>query len=231
MKSKTTTMILVVFMAAASVTAQTDGTTEDRSRFYNTDPEFLELKNEVQQLKQDILKYQSEVNISRIRHEIEDIVSMPELTHRITLKNGTVVTGAVLEENLDQLKVRTSIGEITLNRNHISHIEELKGGVELGFEGSVKELNFSDKKVYTGTVVNSGTRKADFVRVVFTLFDENAEQVATDSAFVLGQHESHQAGIVSYSSLRPGKSGQFQCTVETDGAGISYYTTEIISCP
>lgn len=222
--------LLIVKPAFSQTASASDKLKESQSegRFYNTDEELRNLKNELNRLKQEMLMYKSDVNMPKIRQEIRDMVTIPELTHEITLKNGTIVQGKLLQENLDEIQVQTLIGIITLKQNQISAIKETgERKAVLEFDGSLREMNFSDKKVYIGKVKNSGTDKAAFIRVIIRLFDDSATMINTDSSFVLGIETELDGGIYSSSVLSPGQSGDFQCTVPTLGKNVSYYTTDI----
>jgi len=231
---KTYCLLLALLLFITPVFSQTPPAndklkeSESGERFYNTDEELRNLKNELNRLKQDMLMYKSDVNMPKIRQEIRDMVTIPELTHEITLKNGTIVQGKLLQENLDEIQVRTLIGIITLKQNQISAIKEtLERKAVLEFDGSLREMNFSDKKVYIGKVKNSGTDKAAFIRVIIRLFDDTANIINTDSSFVLGVETELDGGIYTSSVLMPGQSGDFQCTIPTLGKNVSYYTTDI----
>ncbi len=201
---------------------------ENPNRFHELDEEIRNLKNELKELKQEVLIYRSEVNMPKIREEIQKRVSIPELTHEILLKNGTLVQGILLEENLETVNVRTHIGVITLQRQQIKSIDKMKKQEpNLTFDGSVKELTFEDKKLFTGNVINEGNLRADFVRVVFSLYDDSANLIQKDSSFVLGNDMKYHGGIYSASALLPGQNGTFQCPVPTEGKNVSYYTSEI----
>jgi len=231
---KTVVIILTLMLLITPVFSQTPSASdklkesESEGRYYNTDEELRNLKNELNRLKQEMLMYKSDVNMPKIRQEIRDMVTIPELTHEITLKNGTIVQGKLLQENLDEIKVQTLIGIITLKQNQISGIREtreLKAVLE--FDGSLREMNFSDKKVYIGKVKNAGTDRAAFIRIIIRLFDDTANIINTDSSFVLGVETELNGGIYSSSVLMPGQTGDFQCTVPTLGKNVSYYTTDI----
>jgi hypothetical protein len=231
---KTYCLLLALLLIITPVFAQTSSAadklkeSENGGRFYNTEEDIKNLKNELTRLKQEMLMYKSDVNMPKIRQEIRDMVTLPELTHEITLKNGTVVQGKLLQENLDEIQVQTLIGIITLKQNQITNIRETtERKASLEFDGALREMNFSDKKVYIGKVKNTGTDKALFIRIVFRLFDDTANMINTDSCFVLGVETELDGGIYSSSVLLPGQVGDFQCTVPTLGKNVSYYTTDI----
>ncbi len=231
---KTYCLLLALLLIITPVFAQTSSAadklkeSENGGRFYNMEEDIKNLKNELTRLKQEMLMYKSDVNMPKIRQEIRDMVTLPELTHEITLKNGTVVQGKLLQENLDEIQVQTLIGIITLKQNQITNIRETtERKASLEFDGALREMNFSDKKVYIGKVKNTGTDKALFIRIVFRLFDDTANMINTDSCFVLGVETELDGGIYSSSVLLPGQVGDFQCTVPTLGKNVSYYTTDI----
>jgi hypothetical protein len=231
---KTTIFFLIIFLMISSLSAQVIPASdalkknENPERFYSTDEEIRNLKNELKALKQEILMYRSDVNMPKIREEIREMITIPELSHNIILKNGTIVQGNIIEENLEIIQVRTLIGIITLQQQQIKSIEKIKKQEPLlEFDGPVKEMTYEDKKVFTGNVKNSGTQRADYVRVVFLLYDDSANLIQADSSFILGNNMKYHGGIYSSSSLMPEQSGTFQCNVPTLGKNVSYYTSEI----
>ncbi|HBY18721.1 MAG: hypothetical protein XD77_0605 [Marinimicrobia bacterium 46_47] len=222
--------VITVSTAAAQVPPASDALYKDTGgdRYYTVDEEILQLKNELRALKEEVLMYKAEVNMPKIRNEIREMVTVPDLAHQIILKNGTIVLGTILEENLYEIKVQTLIGIITLQREQIKKIEPIKKQVPmLEFDGPVREMTYTDKKVFLGKVTNNGNQRADFVRVVFRLYDEVANLISADSSFVLGNDMKYPGGIYSSSSLLPGNSGNFQCSVPTLDKKVSYYTSEI----
>ncbi|RKY51300.1 MAG: hypothetical protein DRP86_01735 [Candidatus Neomarinimicrobiota bacterium] len=223
-------VIIMISSAAAQVPPASDALNEksEGNRYYSADEEILQLKNELKALKEEVLMYKAEVNMPKIRNEIREMVTVPELTHQIILKNGTIVQGTIQEENLSEIKVQTLIGIITLQRKQIKNIEPIKKQAPvLEFDGPVKEMIYADKKVFLGKVTNNGNQRADFVRVVFRLYDEGANLIRSDSSFVLGNNMKYPGGIYSSSALLPGNSGNFQCSVPTFDKNVSYYTSEI----
>lgn len=223
-------LLILVSIAAAQVPPASDVLHKDSDgdRYYTADEEILQLKNELKALKEEVLMYKAEVNMPKIRNEIREMVTVPELTHQIILKNGTIVQGTILEENLSEIKVQTLIGIITLQREQIKNIEPIKKQAPvLEFDGPVKEMTYTDKKVFLGKVTNNGNQRADFVRVVFRLYDDGANLISTDSSFVLGNDMKYLGGIYSSSALLPGSGGNFQCSVPTLDKNVSYYTSEI----
>ncbi len=226
-------ILLTVFListAQGQVPPASDALHQDKNpeRFYSVDEEILQLRNELKALKEEVLMYKADINMPKIRNEIREMVAVPELTQKITLKNGTIVQGKVLEENLVDVKVQTLIGIITLQREQIKKIEEIqKHKPVLEFDGAVREMTYTDKKVFLGTVKNNGNQKADFVRVVFRLYDDSANLISADSSFVLGTHMKYNGGIYSSSALLPEGTGNFQCSVPTLDKNVSYYTSEI----
>jgi hypothetical protein len=201
---------------------------ESPTPFTQSSDDIQKLRQELQQLREEITIYKQQVNLPVIREEIKNIVKVPEMTHRILLRNGSVVIGAVLSENLNQLLVRTQIGEITLDRSQVSAIEEIDlGNPILSLHGAIEEKTFPDRKEYTGKLHNSGARRADFARILFHLFDDATEKIAVDSAFVIGTEIFYLSGVYSMSAIMPGETASFHCVVPTRGQKISYYTTEI----
>jgi len=139
------------------------------------------------------------------------------------------VQGKVLRENVDAVIVQTQIGQLTLKRNLIKDIRPAEPPkAQVVIDGPITEKNFDGKKVYSGSVKNTGLARADFARIVFKLSDPSARIVATDSAFVNGKTHMYRTGVISDTSVEPGEAVTFTCPVFIPpNTKISYYTYEV----
>lgn len=201
---------------------------KEPGKFYTVEDNILQMRREINQLKEEVAIYKQQVNMPKIREEIKTMIKIPVMTHQIQLTNGTVVKGSILSENKNLIVVQTQIGEITLTRDKIRSIEELDmGNPILTIKGAVEEQTYNDKKIFIGDLVNNGQRRADFVRIIFYLYDDKTNLIATDSTFVIGSEIEYISGIRSTSMIPTGSSGNFRCIVPTNNIPVSYYTTKI----
>jgi len=196
--------------------------------FYRQQQTLQQLKRDMDALQDELRLYRNEVNLPAVREEIRKMVALPVLRFEVILKNGTVIQGDIIQENFDQILFRTQIGELTLDRSTISSIKEIrKKEPKLSIKGAVEEQTYPDKKVFSGTVVNEGDLRADFVRILFLLFEESTSEIARDSSFVLGSEAQFSTGVYSISSVEPGATAAFRCEVPSRGKAVGYYTSEI----
>jgi hypothetical protein len=197
-------------------------------RFFEVEREVEQIRSELEQLKEELKIYKLKMSLPRIREEIRKLVEIPELTHEITLTNGTVVRGSIIFENIDELFLQTQIGQLRISKNQIKEIQPIEQPhAKLDFLGPIEELNYPDKKVFRGKIKNTGLHSANFIRVLFTLHKEDTSPINTDSSFVNGSMKILRTNVISRSSLRPGEEAEFICTVPTLGMAVSYYTKTI----
>ena len=64
--------------------------------------------------------------------------------------------------------MRTQIGQITLSKADIEDIRELSPiAPNLEFDGDFSEEIHASKRRFTGSIINNGQLRADFVRIIF----------------------------------------------------------------
>ena len=80
---------------------------------------------------------------------------------------------------------------------------------------------------FAGTVINTGKKRADYVRVDIALFDEDDKLIETVSTFVWGDSLIFQDGTVSNSSVAPGEEASFECFTHARAIDIKRFTPEI----
>lgn len=210
---------------ASKLSIQDDGKRE----FYELETDINELRRELDELRDEIQRYRNKVNMPLIREEIKRSVKAPEMNYRVLLKNGTVIEGDITDENMDRVLFQTQIGELTLDRKLIEKISRIeRSEPKLAIKGPVDEQTFSDKKIYSGRIENTGDKRADFVRIIFSLFDEETKLINADSSFVVGHEVKFESGIYSSSSIETGENALFKCEVNSNNVPVSYYTTEIV---
>ncbi|MCH7686929.1 MAG: hypothetical protein IH899_09650 [Planctomycetes bacterium] len=77
-------------------------------------------------------------------------------------------------------------------------------------------------------MINDGVTRADFVRIIFKLWDSKSELVAQDSAFVVGEALTYLSGVASDTALNAGQEAIYQVRVDVpDNIHVEYFTREI----
>jgi hypothetical protein len=188
-----------------------------------------ELRRQMNRLRVDVEAYKSREMTPEVYRTILRRIQPPKLTHEIVMTNGTVVRGNIITENIDELTIETSVGNLTLSKSNIRSIQdiaELKPKIE--FVGDANEQIYDDHRVYTGAVRNEGISRGDFVRVIFKLWSAKTELVAADSAFVEGAMIPYLSGVVTDTALEPGQTAEYYVRVRVDkGNPVGYITREI----
>ena len=147
------------------------------------------------------------------------------------MQNGTVIQGTIIFENTDQMIVKTRIGQLTIEKEFIAEIQESKPLAPLiEFDNTVpieERINDDFSTTYVGRVINTGVRRADFVRVVYHFWN-NTEPVFSDSCFVSGQNSVYLNGVVSDASVEPTESATFNLNINLPNSlKYEYITKEV----
>ena len=204
-----------------------------------TKRQFFELGKDLTTLKTELARIKSDINAySKIPSAIREpevgygFLESTEITHKVTLSNGTEVYGKVTRETLDQIILITQIGTLTIDRRQIRDIapaESPKAECQIkGDPGALETRVYQDRRIYTGFVKNIGERRADFVLVKIKLAKENTRIVAIDSAYVDGMNVKFQTGVVSDTSIKPDEVAPFSVTVYLPpDPEVAYYTAEV----
>jgi len=212
---------------------------EPEIRVEDTDKVVNELREEVRQIQNEMDRMRSQMreyddlSAPRIRKEIKRLVNFPEEISEIILKNGTVVQGKIISEDIDKIVVQTNIGTLTIVQENIRELKPFDNlHADVIIDGDFEDQRHSDRRVFIGRVKNIGMRRADFVRVSFRLHNRRTSILAHDSSFVDGEAYNFYSGVVSESSLSPGKSSNFRVEVEmpdgVDAKTISYVTYKVL---
>ena len=202
---------------------------DDAQAFYPMRETLDGIQTELDDLRARVIEYESKVSAPRVNTDLLKLIKVPQLTHEVTLKNGTIVRGSIFQENADRIILNTQIGQLTIDKGSIVSIEEIaKPEPNVEFEGDAVEKIFGNRRVYKGTVKNTGLRRADFTRIVYSLWGENTSLIAKDSSFVDGQINVFNSGIITDSGVNPGEYANFEVVVPITGTGtVEYITREI----
>lgn len=240
MRAGTLVIRLVAILAALPAPAQDkagDKVPPVQQRPATATREFFELQQSIDQLRRDMNQLRVDVEAGRSREMTPEIyrslikrLAPVHSTHEVVLTNGTVVRGNLLEEDLNQIILETSLGNLTLPKSSIRSIDEMidiKPNIE--FLGDAHEEFFTGYRTYAGEIRNEGVTRTDFVRIVFKLWDAKSELVAVDSAFVSGKAMTYLSGVASDTALDPGQGANYEVRVDVaESIHVEYYTREII---
>ncbi|MCF7808045.1 MAG: hypothetical protein K9M49_04015 [Candidatus Marinimicrobia bacterium] len=212
---------------------------EPELRVEDTDRVVDELREEVRQIQNEMdrmrtqMREYDDLSAPRIRKEIKRLINFPEEISEIILKNGTVVQGKIISEDIDKIVVQTNIGTLSIVQENIKELKPFDNlHADVIIDGDFEDQRHSDRRVFIGRVKNIGIRRADFVRVSFRLHNRRTSILAHDSSFVEGETYNFYSGVVSESSLSPGESSDFRVEVEmpdgVDTKSISYVTYKVL---
>ena len=197
--------------------------------FYPMDETIEDIHNQISDLKSRVIEYESRINRIALDPHLLQMVKTPTISHEIELTNGTLVQGAILQEDIERIILKTQIGQIRIEKSDIVSIKEnAPNSPNLKFKSEPEQKEFSDKRMFSGSIINEGMRRADFARVVFYLWDQNTDLIAADSSFVDGSSFQYRSGIVTDCVIESGATAPFSVTVSTpDTTHVRYITKEI----
>ena len=197
--------------------------------FYVVDPKLEDIESEMALLKEKVIQYESRISAPNFNTEILKLIKTPNIKHEIQLSNGTIIQGTIVYENANEMIVETQIGQLKINKNEIVEIEDIVPPIAiLEFVGDGREEIYQDKRAYNGTLKNLGLKRADFVRVIYSMYDENSNLITSDSTFISGDLRQYNAGIVSDASLNPNNFADYYVTVPIpNDAIVKYFLREV----
>ena len=173
---------------------------------------------------------------------------------KIILNNGTTVFGNITYQDEIYVQVETLIGTLSLLKynfirvvdhkmidlqqeketlNVVKNSDNLKKEIpqnlnlaEVALLGEFQEtLDENKNTILSGQVQNIGKKRADFIKVNFTIYkDRKYNQPPQEyTVFIEGSIQKFENNIVSNSSLGPNETGEFMLVVPNDfGPFISY---------
>lgn len=200
------------------------------SLFFQVGTNMKLFQEDIDSLKGVVRYYDiAEKGLPEIDEDVLNILKLPALRHKITLKNGTVLIGQILTENLDVIILQTAVGRLIVEKNSIARYDEkFYPRPKVEFEGDYSFIEFEDREEFTGVVRNVGKKKADFVKISFFLWDATANPVGVGSAFVHGVTTVFSTGVISDSSIGPGETATYHVIVEKEpGKKVAYRTNEV----
>ena len=135
----------------------------------------------------------------------------------------------LLQEDMERIILKTQIGQIRIEKVDVVAIKETApNSPDLKFNSEPSERQFDDKRIFTGSIINEGMRRADFARVVFYLWDKETNLISADSSIDEGSTFQYKSGIVTDSVIEPGQEALFSVSVSApDTSKVEYITKEI----
>ena len=198
-------------------------------KFFEVDQDIESLRKELADVRKQMREMEIRVSIPEIRKEINNLIQLPEMTHEIILNNGTVVKGKIIHEDMDRVVIQTQIGQLTLSKNSIKLTRKADlPKANCVVEGAIEDQVHDNKRVFKGKIKNEGVRRADFPRIIFYLYDDATNLLASDSTIIAGNYHMYKSGVQTDATIEPGNTFNFECAVDIpEGAQISYFIKKI----
>ena len=204
---------------------------QESSPFYPLSQSIADIQNEIIDLKSQIIEYETKLHYPSINSELLKMVTTPHLKHEVTMNNGTIINGTIIFEDSDKMILKTQIGQLTLEKEFISDIQEkapLQPLVEFTNKEVEERINEDNSISYVGEIINNGLRRADFVRVIYNFWADDTSPIYSDSIFVLGQNIIYLNGVISDTAVEPSQKGIFEITVQIPDSLVFEYITKDI---
>ena len=197
--------------------------------FFEYDTNIKKLQLEIDSLKSVVKGYEKKQTMPNVSREILDLIQIPDYQHRVELQNGTIVSGALLDESDSTLILKTQIGTLVLKKEMVIRMDEIeKPGPKVVFMGDPFIDFYPDRHIFSGKIKNIGEIRADFVRVVGKLFDQTTSNTGKDSVFVKGTRIVYESKVIADTALEPGDIASYSLTVPIKtGKKADYHTLDI----
>jgi len=199
------------------------------AQFYELEESIENIQGKIEQLQTQVMEYNNKSTESNYTERLKELIDGHPPTHKIALINGSVIEGTIENDQVEHIVVKTKVGILTIDKKEIELIQDLILPVpNIVFLGHGKEEIFDNYYLFKGKIMNQGSRRGDFVRVIYQLRGEDTQIVSSDSVFVSGTQIMYKSGIVTDSALEPKQSAQFSVQIPIDGEiPISYVTREV----
>lgn len=200
------------------------------SPFYPLNETVENLQNQINNLKARVTEYESTLQAPSLNAEVLKLIKEPNLTHEIDIDNGAMIQGKILQENAVELIIQTRIGQLRIDKAHIIEIREappFSPEITINEDTLQEKMNQSELNI-SGALNNQGSRRGDFVRIIYHLWENDTKLVFSDSTFISGNTIQYMNGVISDASLNPGQTGTFNLTIDIpDSVNVTYWTKEI----
>ena len=199
------------------------------THFYEVEESIQDIKRQIVQLQAQVMAYGNGSPATNYTERLKELIDEHPPTHKITLKNGSIIDGTIEKDQVENIMVKTKVGKLSIEKKEIEFIQDLILPIpNVVFIGHGKEQIFDSYHLFTGKVQNQGNRRGDFVRIIYQLWGENTQIIKSDSAFVSGTQVIYKSGIVTDTALEPNQSAYFSVQVPIDGAiPVSYVTRQV----
>ena len=204
---------------------------QDSSPFYPLSQSIADIQTEIIDLKSQIIEYETRLHYPSVNMELLKMVNTPHLKHEITMTNGTIINGTIIFEDTDKMILKTQIGQLTLEKEFITDIQEkapLQPLIEFTNKEIEERMNEDNSISYLGEVINNGLRRADFVRVIYNFWADDTSPIYSDSTFIKGQNIVYLNGVISDTAIEPAQKGNFEINIQIpDSLNFEYITKDI----
>ena len=204
--------------------------TTKNSPFYPVNETMENLQNQINELKARVTEYESTLQAPSLNAEVLKLIKEPDLTHEIDIDNGAMIQGKIIQENATELIIQTRIGQLKIDKAHVIEIREsppFSPEIIMDDNTLLEKINNSTLNV-SGALKNNGSRRGDFVRIIYHLWENDTKLVFSDSTFISGNTIQYMNGVISDASLNPGQSGTFNFSINIpDSVTVTYWTKEI----
>ena len=201
----------------------------DVEPFYTVDPKLQDIESEIALLKEQVIQYESQLSTPNFNTAILKLIRNPSIKHEIQLSNGTTIQGTIIYENIDELIVETQIGQLKISKSQIVKTEDIMPPVaKIEFIGDAVEEIYENSRAYSGTLKNIGLKRADFVRVIYSMYDQNSDLIISDSSFISGIKKQFNSGIISDASINLNEFSNYYVDVDIPSDKIvKYFLREV----
>ena len=198
-------------------------------KFYDLEKSMEDIQKEFETLRTRVLEYEYKPPETNYTKQLKALINKPPHAHKIYLKNGSIIEGTIEEDELNYLLISTDVGKLTINKLEINNIYDLiLPTPNVVFIGHGQEEIFETYRLFTGKVMNQGSRRGDFVRVIYNLWGKDTQLISSDSSFVEGTQVIYRSGIVTDTVLEPNQSAQFNVQIPIDDTTeVAYITRDI----
>jgi len=198
-------------------------------QFFEIKKSIEELKKEMELLREKVYEIEIEASDSRLKEKVKNILNLPEITNTIILKNGSIIKGKLVKEDIDKVIIQTNMGYLTLYKRDIEQITSADyKEAKLIFSGPVEELVYKNRIEYNGKIKNIGLRRADFPRVIIEAYDEKANLIDADTTYLEGRPFIYKTGVQTDCTIYPEEELPFKCIIYIpEGRKYSHYIKKV----
>ena len=200
--------------------------------FYPLQKNMKDLEYEINNLKARVEEYESTLHAPTLNAELLKLIKSPQVEHEIRMDEGQIIQGKIINETADEVFLQTRIGQLILDKAHIIAIDSIEPLVPyVNFvKESISEKRNESNLIVSGKIINEGGRRADFIRIIFKLWETDTNFLFADSVFVSGNSIMYNNRVISDSCLDPGQTGIFNHTINLPDSLLNidlYWTKEI----